>query len=219
MAPIIHYVEVLRISIQKLNVSLIIGILVLVSTFIACCKHDEMQAPTNTIVYKTDGRTVKLGNPSPIVVDLSGDGQVDFTIFVELTANSKGDRLYAGVNPIGANQIKSGPPIDQNFLSMGLLIAESIGDTIDINVATDQIWTSEHSALAIRNTFTNGDISYEGNWADSTQIVGIQNNIKGSIHYGWLRINFDKITEIVTLIEYAYDSIPSQPIIAGAVSN
>jgi hypothetical protein len=187
--------------------------------FSGCNDENEIPVKANTILYKSDGRTVKLGDPFPIALDLSEDGQVDFTIFVELTANSQGDRLYAGMNPIGANLIKSGPAIDENFLSMGLLIAEPAGSTIDFDVEASQRWTGEFGALAIRNTFTNGQISYEGNWADSKQIVGIQNKVNGSTYFGWLRIEFDKTTEIVTLVDYAYDSIASQPIIAGAESN
>ena len=53
--------------------------------------------------------------------------KVDFTIFLELTAGSKGDRLYAGINPIGYNQIKAGVAIPENFLSMGFLVPEPAG--------------------------------------------------------------------------------------------
>lgn len=184
-----------------------------------CDKDDKIIEPTNSIIYKLDGRTVKYGDPFPIAIDLSEDGQVDFTIFVELTANSQGDRLYAGMNPIGINLIKSGPPIDENFLSMGLLVAETPGEKIDLSVGQNQQWTSDFGALAIRNTFTNGEVSYEGNWSDSEQIVGIQHKINQTIYFGWLRIKFDKGTEVVTLIDYAYDSFENQPILAGVKSN
>lgn len=187
--------------------------------FSGCKKDDAIIEPANSIIYKLDGRTVKLGDPLPIAVDLSEDGQVDFTIFVELTANSQGDRLYAGMNPINLNLIKSGPPNDENFLNMGLLVAEFQGSTIDFNVEPNQQWTTEFGALVMRNTFTNGNVSYEGNWADSEQIVGIQNKIGQSVYFGWLKIKFDKTTEIVTLIDYAYNSIAGQPIIAGDKSN
>ncbi|UXP31468.1 hypothetical protein N6H18_14035 [Reichenbachiella agarivorans] len=182
-------------------------------------KADEILDPPNSIIYKLDGRTVKYGDPFPIAIDLSEDGQVDFTIFVELTANSQGDRLYVGMNPIGANLIKSGPPIDENFLSMGLLVAEIQGATIDLNVGQNKQWTPDFGALVIRNTSSNGQVSYEGNWADSEQIVGIQNKINQKIYFGWLRIKFDKTTEIVTLIDYAYDSVENQHILGGAKSN
>ncbi|QSE95911.1 hypothetical protein [Fulvivirga lutea] len=198
----------------------LLGIIILGGLFFFGCDDDDgIIKPTNSIVYKLDGRTVQYGDPSAIAIDLSEDGHVDFTIFVELTANSLGDRLYAGMNPIGANLIKSGPPIDENFLSMGLLVAENSGEIIDFEVKQNQQWTSDFGALAIRNTYTNGEISYEGNWADSVQIVGIQHKINETTHFGWLRIKFDKVTEIVTLIDYAYDSIVNQPILAGANSN
>lgn len=184
-----------------------------------CEKDNEMIEPTNSIIYKLDGRTVKYGDPLPIAIDLSDDGQVDFTIFVELTANSQGDRLYVGMNPIGVNLIKSEPPIDENFLNMGLLVAEIQGATIDMNVGQNQQWTPDFGALAIRNTLSNGQVSYEGNWADSEQIVGIQHKTNQKVYFGWLRIKFDKTTEIVTLIDYAYDSVASQPILAGVTSN
>lgn len=202
------------------NKSHILFIILLVSFLFSGCKEDEgIIEHSNSIIYKLDGRKVKLGDPFPISIDLSEDGQVDFTIFVELTANSRGDRLYVGMNPIGANLIKSGPPNDENFLNMGLLVSEFPGSTIDFNVELNQQWTPEFGALVIRNTYTNGSIFYEGNWADSEQIVGIQNKIENSVYFGWLRIKYDKMTEIVTLIDYAYNLIPNQPIIAGAKLN
>ena len=184
-----------------------------------CDKDNEKIEPIDSIVYKLDGRSVKYGDSFPIALDMTEDGQVDFTIFVELTANSNGDRLYAGINPIGANLIKSGPPNYENFLSMGLLVAETPGKTIDSGIGQNQIWTSDHNALVIRNAFSNGEVSYEGSWTDSEQMVGVQHIIGESIYFGWIRIKFDKATEIVTLIDYAFNSIPSQEIKAGATSN
>lgn len=39
------------------------------------------------------------------------------------------------------------------------------------------------------------------------------------MYFGWLRVKFDKMTEEVTLIDYAYETVASRPIIAGAESN
>lgn len=125
-------------------------VILLGSLFFSGCKGDDViPGRLNTIMYKMDGRTVKAGEPFPIALDLSDDRQVDFTLFVELTANSKGDRLYAGMNPIGANLIKSGPPVDENFLSMGLLIAEIPGSLIDFKVDANQQWTTAYGSLVI----------------------------------------------------------------------
>ncbi len=168
---------------------------------------------SNTIIYKNDGRSV-----SPITLDMNEDGLEDFRIFTELIADDQGDHLYVGIKPIGPNQIKSGPVINENFLNMGLLISENLDSTIDENLEANQNWISDPGALVKRNTFTNGEIQYEGNWSENNQILGIQNKGDGFTYFGWLRINFDKETEKVTLVDYAYESISNQPIKAGQKS-
>lgn len=179
------------------------------------CQDDPVPGP-DTVIYKTDGRSLRYGDPLPIALDLSEDGQVDFTIFLELTANSQGDRLYAGVNPIGASLIKSGPAIAENFLSMGHLVRETPGAVIDSDPGVDRRWTGDHSALAIKNTLTGGGNTYEGEWDDDAAgIVGIQNAVGGSYYFGWLRIHFDREAERITLIDFAYDTTAGRPIRAG----
>ncbi|MBP0905363.1 fibronectin type III domain-containing protein [Mariniflexile gromovii] len=173
----------------------------------------------NTIVYKMSGSTVKYGDLDPIAIDLSDDGYVDFTIFVELTANSLGDRLYVGMNPVGVNGIKSGSAIDDNFLNMGFLVAQTEGSIIDAGLNTNERWTTDSGVLAIRNTFNNGSVSYEGAWGDGTHLVGVQHNRANSTYFGWMRIAFDKTTEVVTLIDYAYNTKANQHIRAGVTSN
>ncbi|MEQ8926040.1 MAG: fibronectin type III domain-containing protein [Fulvivirga sp.] len=174
---------------------------------------------TNSIVYKTDGRTTQDDIPGPIALDINENGIVDFVLFTELTANSTGDRLYAGINPIGPNLMKTGPAINDNFLSMGFIVAENPGVMIDETLLDNERWYTDHAALIIRNTPPTGAIFYEGNWAEGEQIVGIQFFEEQSMHLGWLRIGFDKTTETLTLIDFAYNSIVDQPIIAGAKSN
>jgi len=179
---------------------------------------DEINFTTlnsNTIIYKVDGRTVKYGDPLPLILDITNDGEVDFTVFIEATANSHVIRLYAGINPIGNNQIISGPTIEENYLSMGFLVAKPIGSVVDYGLEENQRWISDHGALVIRNSYTDGEIIYEGNWSNSAQIVGIQHYINGVIYFGWLRLEFNKDIEVLTLIDFAYNSIPNQPIIAG----
>ena len=144
---------------------------------------------------------------------------VDFTVFVELTANTQGDRLYVGINPIGPNLIKSGPPINENFLNMGLIISEPIGTLINQDLVQGQRWTNDYGALVIRNTSSNGITTYEGSWENSAQIVGIQNNINNSNYFGWIRIEFNKVTEVVTLIDYAFNSTLNHPILSGETNN
>jgi hypothetical protein len=150
------------------------------------------------------------------MLDMNGDATPDFTVFVELTANPAGDHLYAGINPLGPHLIKSGPPDDNRFLNMGLLVAEAPGAEIDGAAGANERWSGDHGTLVIRHTPTTGTIWYEGDWsADSAQIVGIQLLTGGEVHYGWVRLRLDKATEEITLVDHAYVLDAGMPILAG----
>lgn len=216
----LHYYRLLEFSCKrkasiagKVLSSIFIAYLILLTS---CENSPEPSPPVKTISYVEDGRTVKQGDPSPIAIDLNADGSVDFTVFVELHANSSGDYLNTGINPIGANLIKSGPPNDNRFLNMGLLIAEPTNAIINYDLHNDQQWTGEHSALVIRHTHNDGSISYEGSWSDNSDtMVGIQHKSNDQTYFGWLRLKFDRLAEVVTLIDYAYEKKENQSIKAG----
>jgi hypothetical protein len=192
-----------------------IGLVLLLTTLGTSCRDEEPALPKN-IIYAPDGRSVMAGEPDPIFLDMNGDGTVDFTVFVELTANTSGDHLYAGINPIGPHLIKSGPPEDDRFLNMGFLVAEVPGTTIDESLGPEERWSGDHGTLVIRHTPTTGAVWYEGDWSpDSAQIVGIQLMIGGEAHYGWLRLRFDKSTERLTLVDHAHVETAELPLKAG----
>ncbi len=190
--------------------------LMIYSVVFTSCKKDNSLPETKNIAYTLDGRTVKLGDPLPIAIDINTDGKVDYTIFVELTANSSGDHLYAGINPIDINLIKSGPADDNRYLNMGFLISESPNATISEGLQSNERWTADFGTLVIRHTNSDSSVWYEGAWKDNTpNIVGIQHVKDGKKYFGWLRIKFDKSTEVVTLIDYAYEKTESVSIKAG----
>lgn len=164
------------------------------------------------VVHKTDGRTVRLGNTLPIALDMNEDGQVDFTVFIELMANSEGDHLFFGINPIGPNLIKSGPHIDHNFLNMGFLVAEESNAVISPTLEENQQWTIEHSALLVKRIYDNCQTVYEGEWVNGAQVVGVQ-LFKDQLYYmGWLKISLNKEGNEATLVEYAYQTVVGAPI-------
>jgi hypothetical protein len=191
------------------------GLILILATLAMSCR-DEGPAPPKNIAYVPDGRTVEYGDPDPIFLDMNGDAIVDFTVFVELTAIGTGDQLYTGINPIGPHRIKSGPPDDERFLNMGLLVAETPDDVINESAGPGERWSGDHGTLVIRHTLATGAVWHEGDWAsDTAEIVGIQLLIGGEVHYGWLRLRFDKATEQIILVDHAYVPDAGVPILAG----
>lgn len=196
--------------------------LIVSAAFFTACTDESPADPTpqKQIIHKTDGRTVKLSDPSGIALDVNADGAVDYNIFVELTANSAGDRLYAGINPIGnpigTNAILAGPAIDENFLSMGFAKALAADTPIPENPSGDLQWSPDFHALAIRNTFTSGAISYEGDWGNgSAAFLPLRLDEGGLKKYGWAKLSFNKTTEVMTLEEYAYSEVAGVTLAAG----
>ncbi len=177
------------------------------------CSNDDPQpiAPSE-VIRVIDGRTAKQGSGNPLTIDMNKDGIVDFTVFAELTANQQGDKLYVGVNPIGPHKVKSGPFSDDNFLNMGLLIAENPPTTLDFSLKPNEQWTSEHGAIAIRKTTNSGSVSHEGAWIGRSKVLAIQVYQNGQYHIGWLKIHFNAETEVATLLEYAHHKRPQTPI-------
>ena len=58
----------------------------------------------------------------------------------------------------------------------------------------------------------------EGPWGDvHDRYLGLEFQIKGKIHYGWVRMNVTCHTHVVhaTITGYAYETIPNKAIIAG----
>lgn len=183
----------------------------------SCNDEDVAQLPEPvTFIYHQDGRVLEYGDPSPMLLDVNGDEKVDYVLFMELTANSQGDYLNIGINPIGGHLIKSGVNINENYLNMGFTVAHNSDDLIDDNLAVDQIWTNDYSALVIKHTPVTGEIKYNGNWINDEQIAGIQIFDQDVYYYGWLRLKFNQENESITLIDYAYEQTADKAIKAGA---
>lgn len=192
---------------SKIQYSFFLIILILMS----CGEDDNTSLPENTISYQTDGRTNYYLN-----VDLNSDGTNDYFIAFAISADTRGDHKYAIINPVGANLIKSGANTENYLFNMGFLVAETYNANINHELQLDQQWANESNILAIRNTNNDASVWYEGNWSNnSSNIVGIQLVLEGKSYFGWLRLKFNKLTETVTLIDYAYEKTANKTIKAG----
>lgn len=57
---------------------------------------------------------------------------------------------------------------------------------------------------------------YDGNFIGvSGAFIGVQFDISGSTHYGWIRIDVDASGAIWSVIDFAYESTPDTPIATG----
>lgn len=183
---------------------------------ILSCKKPKQEIPLTDIAYKAVNRTVKASDPKALGVDINEDGLVDYSFFAQYVVSSSIVHLYIGVSPISNNSTKMGEPEDKHYLNMGSASAISSGSKIDNNVIPSRQWSNDFAYLAIRHELPDETKTYEGTWGDgSSQILPLRLDVKGTIHYGWARMSFNKTTEQLTFIEYAWNRNPGQELTAG----
>jgi|GEM_PF-1289640 len=56
-------------------------------------------------------------------------------------------------------------------------------------------------------------------WAGQTAYAGIQIVISGQVHYAWLRVSLNAMGSAYTLLDYAYNTVPGEAILAGQKEN
>ena len=137
---------------------------------------------------------------NPYEVDLDGSGTIDVT-FMHVT----------------------GPPRLNNVDVSVLLLPQlnevvAYWDGFTYNVRGFEAGQPMTGSWNNSGQFTRADeISESGDWADgANHYVGLRFRRSNQFHYAWLRVNVE-IWSHTTVHEYAYETQPYTPIIAGAV--
>jgi hypothetical protein len=126
-------------------------------------------------------------------LDLNNDGMADFQ-FVE---NGLGNIWTYFVGPVKFNKI----------MNRAAPLAKGV------SVGPGGLFGGGAQELA-NFCICSGSFASTGPWAGvEEEYVGFEFNIKGSVHFGWARIS--AVNFGLTLTGYAYETIPSKPIVTG----
>lgn len=169
------------------------------------------------IVYTPSTFTVTLGTR---FIDVDGDGVSDFVIADQFFPPNAGDPV------IGRRKLdvrgQAGAAVASSHLGAAALFN---GDVI----GSPHPFVDVHQEPALMV----GGVSYyvgstgtccfspSGNWQNLKQrYLGLKFTIKGETHYGWARFSVKLPFEVTapikaTLLGFAYETTPNQPIIAG----
>jgi hypothetical protein len=161
-------------------------------------------------------------------LDLDNNGQADFKLYRSEVPQYCGGmggcalplpEQRIKIDRVGTNEIAYVIPWGGSTVSSQWPQSLSFGQMIDAN--SDMSETNH----MIRRYRSGGACSGGGGaacvpdppitWALSHQAyLGLRFDIAGATHYGWARLNVSSATSF-TLMDYAYNSIPNQPILAG----
>lgn len=141
-------------------------------------------------------------------LDLDGDGSVDFTFDSSLLQSVQ-------IVPAGNNRILAlpEPPPDLGSYVHPLEAGEVVFTSADQG---GLVWVDGHG-LVRGSTLTAAAAPFGsvGPWVDLTAFAGVEFEIAGATHYGWIHIaNFDLGGNV---LDWAYETRPDTSIFVGAV--
>lgn len=180
------------------------------------CKKDKTLGSNPLMRYHVANQTVKAADIDPLMLDADKDGKIDYIFFAIYAADDDGVHLNVGTNPIGNNKAKMTAPDDTKFQNMGAVFEQENGLTIDQRLFGNQLWSNDFAYLTIRTENQQGVKRYTGVWSDGKMhIMALQLSINGQSHFGWARLKFDRTSEILTLVDFAYHLNPDVAVKAG----
>ncbi|MBC8047535.1 MAG: T9SS type A sorting domain-containing protein [Fimbriimonadaceae bacterium] len=164
------------------------------------------------IVY-TDVDPDETYTSGTLYIDLNNDGINDFKITNTTAGGGRcGSNKFVKITPLNSNSVSksAGYPAKHNSDFI-------INETCVWNGAPNQVLRSNHWYTGIFGECYN---SYSGHWGFGDGYIGLKLNVGDTIYYAWARLNVSLgiTSSTVTIKDYAYNSIPNQPILTGETS-
>ncbi|MFN0190352.1 MAG: T9SS type A sorting domain-containing protein [Bacteroidia bacterium] len=151
-------------------------------------------------------------------LDLNNDAITDFVLTAFRVAPLQiGLDKYSNVtaSPLNGNAVKD-TLVNTNHVSIPL----QFNAVIDSNLLLQQSWQTLGSH-SLKEGLYGGGLAFDTVWglwdSLSDYYLGLRLEQSGQTHYGWVRLRVDVPSTYASIIvrDYAYNSIPNQPILAG----
>ena len=151
-------------------------------------------------------------------LDLNNDANNDF-IITALHSNPPqiGSPTYSYVN---AGQLNGNAVKDTLVNTINVSIPLQFNAVIGSNLLLNQSWQTS-GPHSLKNGMYGGGLASDTVWglwdSLSDYYLGLRLLQSGQTYYGWVRLRVDVTSSYASLIvkDYAYNSIPNQPILAG----
>jgi hypothetical protein len=135
------------------------------------------------------------------LLDLNGDNLPDFVIDTSLLITSN-------LRALGSNRVLTSYNWDGGLRLQPL----SATDIVSPQPLLAHTYWNSYGALSACST-----IGCLGPWLGMTAYAGVEFRIGEDVHYGWIRINNFANVNAGSVLDWAYETRPGVPILAGAV--
>ena len=185
---------------KKLSVCLPVGMAFIVTAMMFSASANAQIVYTDVIPDSTSTGTYNL--------DLNNDGTTDFAITHSTTPwfclLNPATKISIMVTPSGTNQVADYSGTNATKMALNANINASV---LTWNNSVNQLMASAITAISCTG--------FSGQWFNAVNgYLGLKLISGGNTYYGWARLNTSGVGSF-TIKDYAYNSIPNQPILAG----
>ena len=175
------------------------------------------------VVYTETHQVTRAG--VPLYIDLNHDGINDFVLRTMFYVGSSG--LEVGLDPSG---YRKNAVAGKRFSHSGYFFSAASALPAGARIGPKRKFPVRHPFMAVE-VFNGRSSQYSdlGPWVGKgkgvrDRYLGLKFVVHGKIHYGWARLSvtlghhrqYDDVS--ATLTGYAYETIPTKPIIAGQIT-
>lgn len=187
----------------------ILTIIAVTAPFLLSSCNEDMDAPTIvTINHNVLKEAFPVHRNQTYILDLNEDEIPDFSINVMSVGFDPGVREYFQINSLRDSKVMLTNE-EITPLTSGLEISEA-------SAMEGSSWSVFTGSMMVRTKTENQPDNWSGPWApDGDYFVGLSVRVNGEYHYGWVKLQADKESHAMFVQEYAFQTIPNQPIKAG----
>jgi len=179
----------------------------------------DVEISTGKYSYKALNTSVdSLQYNNPLLLDLNGDGTIDFYLTSVLIEENDQPYLYLLLNRKTPNLNKALVRQGEELGINGLWgVPLDAGVKIEEDAQAGKIWSADQTKTALLNLSDTGTSKvFGGEWLNKKdKYLGLKFIISGQYHYGWIRISHTQNEAKLAILDYAYNKLPGEPIRAG----
>ena len=170
---------------------------------LACFQIQSRLEATVVVVIPPEPITLSVFGISSYLLDFNEDETDDLAF--------SGSGILVDVTPEGSNRVL----IDDQ---LGVPFASELveGSFIGSEPETGMIWQTGQIALS-GCASGGGGVFCRGNFLGGIGFLGVEFDIAGATHYGWVEIESSQFIAQATLLRWAYETYPVVSIRAGAI--
>lgn len=179
------------------------------------CKKEKESQPENQkgIFYKEVNSTLNFNQTTSLKLDINEDGSNDFEIYKDKYKTDIDSLKGFFVKNLASHKMIEIKLTHNPLFDCMNLMSYSGEEVISGSLTEEYSWDSKNGLLALRHE---PNTTFIARWSDGVpKIMAICLAVNGKAYYGWIKLQYSRANNSITVISYAYNQTEEAPIKAG----